>query len=113
MSDGNSSKYAGNPKAFVGENITVNSGTIIVDAKDDAFHANTKLEVNGGDLTIDTSDDAMHSDGDLTFNDGYLRVKDMSEADREKLLELPIGPDQLFELDTIKKFIKSIFKVCI
>lgn len=80
MSDGNSSKYAGNPKAFVGENITVNSGTIIVDAKDDAFHANTKLEVNGGDLTIDTSDDAMHSDGDLTFNDGYLRVKTAYEG---------------------------------
>lgn len=80
MSDGNSSKYAGNPKAFVGENITVNSGTIIVDAKDDAFHANTKSEVNGGDLTIDTSDDAMHSDGDLTFNDGYLRVKTAYEG---------------------------------
>ena len=80
MSDGNSSKYAGNPKAFVGENITVNSGTIIVDAKDDAFHANTKLEVNGGDLTIDTSDDAMHSDGDLTFNNGYLRVKTAYEG---------------------------------
>ena len=80
MSDGNSSKYAGNPKAFVGENITVNSGTIIVDAKDDAFHANTKLEVHGGELTIDTSDDAMHSDGDLTFNDGYLRVKTAYEG---------------------------------
>ncbi len=80
MSDGNSSKYAGNPKAFVGENITVNSGTIIVDAKDDAFHANTKLEVNGGDFTIDTSDDAMHSDGDLTFNDGHLRVKTAYEG---------------------------------
>lgn len=80
MSDGNSSKYAGNPKAFVGENITVNSGTIIVDAKDDAFHANTKLEVNGGDLTIDTSDDAMHSDGDLTINDGSIRVKTAYEG---------------------------------
>ena len=43
---------------------------------------------------------------DEDYLDGYLRVKDMSEEDREKLLELPIGPDQLFELDTIKKFIK-------
>lgn len=42
---------------------------------------------------------------DEDYLDGYLRVKDMSEEDREKLLEVPIGPDQLFELDTIKKFI--------
>ena len=43
---------------------------------------------------------------DEDYLDGYLRVKDMSEEDRQKLLEFPIGPDQLFELDTIKKFIK-------
>lgn len=43
---------------------------------------------------------------DEDYLDGYLRVKDMSEEDRERLLEMPIGPDQLFELDTIKKFIK-------
>lgn len=43
---------------------------------------------------------------DEDYLDGYLRVKDMSEADRKKLLEVPIGPDQLFELDTIKKFIE-------
>ena len=43
---------------------------------------------------------------DEDYLDGYLRVKDMSEADSKKLLELPIGPDQLFELDTIKKFIE-------
>lgn len=80
MSDGNSSKYAGNPKAFVAENITVNSGTITIDAKDDAFHANTQMVVNGGIFTIDTSDDAMHSDGDLTINDGSIRVKTAYEG---------------------------------
>jgi hypothetical protein len=30
----------------------------------------------------------------------------MSEKDRERLLELPIGPDQLYELDTLEKFLK-------
>jgi hypothetical protein len=43
---------------------------------------------------------------DEDYLDGYLRVKKMSEKDRERLLELPIGPDQLFELDTLEKFIK-------
>lgn len=75
MSDGNSTKYAGNPKAFVGEKITINSGTVVIDAKDDAFHANSELVVNGANLTIDTSDDALHSDGDLTINDGAVRIK--------------------------------------
>jgi len=80
MSDGNSTSYAGNPKAFVGENITVNSGTIIVDAKDDAFHANAKMVVEGGILTIDSSDDAIHAEGDLTINDGNIRVKSAYEG---------------------------------
>ncbi len=80
MSDGNSNKYAGNPKAFVGENITVNSGTIVVDAKDDAFHANVKMVVDGGNLTVDTSDDAIHAEGDLTINDGTIRVKSAYEG---------------------------------
>lgn len=80
MSDGNSNKYAGNPKAFVGENITVNSGTIVVDAKDDAFHANVKMVVEGGNLTVDTSDDAIHAEGDLTINDGTIRVKSAYEG---------------------------------
>jgi hypothetical protein len=43
---------------------------------------------------------------DEDYLDGYLRVKKMSEKDRERLLELPIGPDQLYELDTLEKFIK-------
>ncbi|MCR5247186.1 MAG: carbohydrate-binding domain-containing protein, partial [Paludibacteraceae bacterium] len=80
MGSSGSTDYAGNPKAFVGENIIVYSGTIIVNSKDDAFHANSSIEVNGGDLTIDTSDDAMHSDGDLTFNDGSIRVKTAYEG---------------------------------
>ncbi|MCQ2189026.1 MAG: carbohydrate-binding domain-containing protein [Paludibacteraceae bacterium] len=80
MSDGNSNKYAGNPKAFVGENITVNSGTIVVDAKDDAFHANSNLVVEGGNLTVDTSDDGLHSEEDLTINNGTIRVKSAYEG---------------------------------
>ena len=43
---------------------------------------------------------------DEDYLDGYLQVLEMSDEEREKLLEVPIGPDQLYELDTIKKFIK-------
>lgn len=43
---------------------------------------------------------------DEDYLDGYLRVCKMSDKDKERLLEVPIGPDQLFELDTIEKFLK-------
>ena len=42
---------------------------------------------------------------DEDYLDGYLQVKNMSDEDREKLLKLPIGPDQLYEMDTLQKFI--------
>ena len=43
---------------------------------------------------------------DEDYLDGYIRVKNMTEEEREQLLLLPIGPDQLYELDTLQKFIK-------
>ena len=36
--------------------------------------------------------------------DGYERVKEMDDKLRKELLEYLIGPNQLYELDTIKKF---------
>jgi hypothetical protein len=43
---------------------------------------------------------------DEDYLDGYLRVQKFTKEEKERLLELPIGPDQLFELDTLQKFIK-------
>ena len=41
---------------------------------------------------------------DSDYLDGYERVKNMDDKLRKDLLEYPIGPNQLYELDTIKKF---------
>lgn len=43
---------------------------------------------------------------DQSYFRGYMLVKDMTEAQREELLKLSIGPDQLYEIPTIKKFLK-------
>lgn len=43
---------------------------------------------------------------DSDYLKGYLLVKDMTDKEREELLHYTIGPDQLFELETIKKFFK-------
>lgn len=41
---------------------------------------------------------------DTDYLDGYERVKEMDDKLRKELLEYLIGPNQLYELDTIKKF---------
>ena len=43
---------------------------------------------------------------DVDYFDGYTRIKDMSNQEKERLLKFNIGPDQLYELDTIEKFFK-------
>lgn len=43
---------------------------------------------------------------DEDYLDGYERVKDMTDEERERLLHFPIGPDQLYEIDTLEKFLK-------
>ena len=46
------------------------------------------------------------SSTDTDYLEGYERVKNMSENEREELIHYTIGPDQLFELDKIKEFLK-------
>ena len=54
--------------------------------------------VNGYNLMFSGSSD-MH------YLEGYMLVKDMSDKERDELIKYPIGPSQLFELETIKKFL--------
>ena len=54
--------------------ITVNGGTLKVDAVDDAVHAADAVTVNGGSLTLSTGDDGIHADNTLTVNAGELNV---------------------------------------
>ena len=46
------------------------------------------------------------NDSSKDYLEGYERVKNMSENEREELIHYTIGPDQLFELDKIKEFLK-------
>lgn len=42
---------------------------------------------------------------DMDYLNGYLMVKDMGEKQREELIKYSIGPDQIYELEKIKKFL--------
>ncbi|MBR1813966.1 MAG: carbohydrate-binding domain-containing protein [Lachnospiraceae bacterium] len=66
--------------------IVVDGGIILVQSKDDAFHANGDvtlengetgvgdITVNGGSITVTSGDDGMHADNALTINGGSLKV---------------------------------------
>lgn len=55
-------------------NLTIDAGTFIVSAADDALHSNADLVINGGTYTLSTGDDGLHADATLTINDGNLHV---------------------------------------
>jgi hypothetical protein len=85
--DGNQNKLEYSAKGIKGANaITINAGTIVIKAADDAIHADntTTLEngkspkgdltVNGGDITVTTKDDGLHADGSLNIKGGSVKV---------------------------------------
>lgn len=80
-------------KGLKAENqITINKGTIIVAASDDAVHANygTALEngktgvgnitINGGALSVASGDDGLHADNTLTINNGTVIITNAKEG---------------------------------
>ena len=87
MNEGNPNALAYSAKGIKGANaITINAGTIVIKAADDAIHADNtttlengksplgNLTVNGGAITVSTSDDGLHADGALTVNGGSINV---------------------------------------
>lgn len=57
-----------------GADLTLESGSYVMDCSDDAFHTNGDLTVKGGMYTISSGDDAFHADETLTVVDGDIEV---------------------------------------
>lgn len=57
-----------------GLDLTIDGGTITIDAADDALHSNGSITINGGELQVATGDDAVHADETLTINSGNLNA---------------------------------------
>ena len=72
--------------------IEISGGVIVVNAADDAVHANNdvtlengqtplgNITVTGGSLTLVSKDDAMHADGTLQIDGGYVSVVNCVEG---------------------------------
>lgn len=57
-----------------GATLTINGGIFVVDAQDDALHADGNLTVNGGTLQLATGDDGIHSDETATVAGGSIEI---------------------------------------
>lgn len=57
-----------------GTNLTLASGSYVLDCSDDAVHANGDVTVSGGSYTVSTGDDAFHADQALAISDGEIEI---------------------------------------
>jgi len=60
--------------------VTINGGTITIDADDDAIHSGEILTVTGGTLTLATGDDGMHCDDSLVISGGDITITESYEG---------------------------------
>ena len=71
--------------------ITVNSGTLLINTTDDAFHSAGDISVNGGTLSIATGDDALHSDANIYIGGGKVEIPVSHEGLEGVLVEISGG----------------------
>lgn len=71
--------------------ITVNSGTIIIDAADDGIHTAGNIYMNGGTVSIGTGDDALHADSSIYVTNGELLIHDSHEGIEAPFIEISGG----------------------
>lgn len=54
--------------------LVIGSGTVVVDAADDALHSDGLVAVPAGDVTVSSGDDGVHADGTLDLEGGNVTV---------------------------------------
>lgn len=99
-------------KGIKAENeIIVNAGSITIDAKDDAIHANNdgalenvalplgNITFNGGSTNVKSGDDGVHADGVLTVNDGTVDVLSSYEGLEGNVLNINGGTSTVIASD--------------
>lgn len=92
--EGNTDKGDYSTKGIKAANeITINAGTVYIQAYDDAIHANNdggtlengvdptgNVTINGGTVTVYSNDDGIHADGTLTVTAGTVNVTNAYEG---------------------------------
>ncbi len=71
--------------------VTINGGTIDIDAADDAVHSNDTITIAGGELTLATADDALHADANIVIEAGTITVTDSYEGIESAIITINDG----------------------
>ncbi|KAA3655504.1 MAG: carbohydrate-binding domain-containing protein [Chloroflexi bacterium] len=82
-----------------GVDVTINGGTITVDAADDAIHSNSSITINGGDMVLASADDAVHSEDTLVINNGNLTITQSYEGLESDIIVINDGNIHLVASD--------------
>jgi len=56
------------------DDVIINSGNIIISAKNDGMHVNNNITANGGEITVKSAVEGLESKGDIVINNGSLSI---------------------------------------
>ena len=82
-----------------GVDVTIDGGTLVVDAADDAIHSNSSITINGGDIVVASADDAVHSEDTLVINGGNLTISQSYEGLESDIIIINDGVIHLVSSD--------------
>ncbi len=79
--------------------IIIDSGDIIISAKDDSVHSNGNLIINDGTITLSSGDDGLHSDNSITINGGNISIIESYEGIEATVITINDGRIDLTSFD--------------
>ena len=82
-----------------GVDMTITGGTIVVDAADDAVHANESITISGGVLQLASGDDGVHADATLQIDGGTITVSKSYEGLESAVIVINAGDIQVTASD--------------
>lgn len=71
--------------------LTIDGGTIDINASDDALHSNDSLTVNAGTLKLASGDDGVHADASLEINGGDINLVKSDEGLESSVITINDG----------------------
>lgn len=60
--------------------LTITQGSFVIDAEDDAIHANGDITISDGQFELKSGDDGIHADATLIIEDGQFTISDCYEG---------------------------------
>ncbi len=63
-----------------GTSMELEGGVFVIDAKDDAIHANGSLAIRSGNFTLQSGDDGLHADDELLISGGEIVISKSYEG---------------------------------